>query len=162
MKGKGRIICLGLAVMLIVGILGGTALTQDRPSNVVSTDVVSLVQGVINLQYEKVNPGMSFYGAPFVGFGGGVTAIGATAGIKKYFQPTAPEGFWFGGFGLLEYISLIGGSITTVGGGGNVGYKYFITDELTIEGSIGLAYAYILGWGGAFGAVYGINVGYAF
>ncbi len=165
MKKKG--ICLVLAMMLILGMVGSTALAGNRPGSVVSTEVLQLFQGGINLQYERVlNPGMSFYAAPTVSFGGGVTGLGATAGIKKYFKPTAPEGFWFGGFGNFGYISGFGMSVTVFGGGANAGYKYFLTDKFTIEGSAGMAYTYIsagpFGGVGAFGTTYGVNVGYAF
>lgn len=167
MKGKRKRICLMLVVVLMLGAWGSIALAQERPGNVVSTNVVSLIQGAINLQYERVlNPGMSFYVTPSLGFGGGATAFGATAGIKKYFQPTAPEGFWFGGFGSFTYVSTLGISVTGFGGGANVGYKYFLTDKFTIEGSIGLAYVYMsmgpFGGAGGFGTALGASIGYAF
>ena len=165
MKKKG--ICLVLAMMLILGVVGSTALAANRPASVVSTEVIALVQGGINLEYEKVlNPGMSLYAAPTVSSGGGVTGLGVVAGIKKYFKPTAPEGFWLGGFGNFGYIFGFGISVTVFGGGANVGYKYFLTDRFTLEGSVGLAYEYlslgILGGAGVFGTTYGVNIGYAF
>ncbi len=164
MKKKG--ICLVLVMMLILGMVGSTALAGQRAGSVVSTNVFQLFQGGINLQYERVlNPGMSFYAAPSVSFGGGAIGFGATAGIKKYLSPTAPEGFWFGGFGNFAYVSGLGIPVTFFGGGANVGYKYFLTDRFTLEGSIGLAYEYLtlgpFGGGGAFGVTYGVNVGFA-
>ncbi len=164
MKKKG--ICVILVMMLVLGMVGSTALAGNRPQSVVSTSVIQLFQGGINLQYERVlNPGMSFYATPSVSLGGGAIGFGATVGIKKYFGPTAPEGFWFGGFGNFAYVSALGISATVFGGGANVGYKYFITDRFTLEGSIGAAYEYlslgVLGGAGGFGVIYAVNVGYA-
>ena len=164
MKKKG--ICLALAMMLILGMVGSTALAGNRPGSVVSTNVFQLFQGGINLQYERVlNPGMSFYAAPSVSFGGGAVGFGATVGIKKYLSPTAPEGLWFGGFGSFAYVSALGISATVFGGGANIGYKYFLTDRFTLEGSIGAAYEYlslgVFGGGGAFGVTYAVNAGFA-
>ena len=164
MKKKG--ICLVLVMMLILGMVGSTALAGNRPQSVVSTSVIQLFQGGINLQYERVlNPGMSFYAAPSIALGGGAIGFGVTAGIKKYLSPTAPEGFWLGGFGNFAYASALGISATVFGGGANVGYKYFITDRFTLEGSIGAAYEYlslgVFGGAGGFGVMYAVNVGYA-
>ena len=70
MKKKG--ICLVLVMMLILGMAGSTVLAKNRPGCVVSTNVIGLAQGVINLQYEKVlNPGMSLYASPRLIIGGG-------------------------------------------------------------------------------------------
>lgn len=171
MKKKG--ICLVLAMMLILGMVGSTALAANRPQSVVSTSVIQLFQGGINLQYERVvSPVMSFYVSPAITLATGATGFGATAGIKKYFSPTAPEGFWFGGHGNFAYVSAGGGiaSGTAYGGGANVGYKYFLTDNFIIEGSLGLAYIYmsisVFGYpyaaGGTFGTTGSIRVGYAF
>jgi len=170
MKKKG--ICLVLAMMLILGVVGTTALAKNRPGSVVSTNVIGLAQGVINLEYEKVlNPGMSLYVSPRLLIGGGLTGFGMIAGIKKYLNSTAPEGLWFGGHGNFAYVSA--GTIvsaTGFGGGANAGYKYFLTDNFIIEGSLGLAYIYmsasVLGYtyaaGGTFGVTGSIGVGYAF
>ena len=165
MKKKG--IYLVLAMMLILGMVGSTALAANRPGSVISTNVPQLFQGGINLQYERVlSPGMSFYVSPAIALTTGGTGFGATAGIKKYITPTAPEGLWLGGFGNFAYVSALGISVTVFGGGANVGYKYFLTDRFTLEGSIGLAYEYlslgIFGGAGAFGMTYSANVGYAF
>jgi len=170
MKKKG--ICLVLVMMLILGVVGSTALAANRPNSVVSTNVLSLVQGTINLEYERVlSPGMSFYASPRLLIRSGLTGFGMIAGIKKYLNPTAPEGLWFGGHGNFAYVSA--GTIvsaTGFGGGGNAGYKYFLTDNFIIEGSLGLAYIYmsasVSGYtyaaGGTLGVTGSIGVGYAF
>ena len=172
MKSKRKGICLGFAMMLIVGMVGSTALAEERPATVVSTNALSVLGGVINVQYERVlSPGMSFYASPRLLIGGGLTGLGMIAGIKKYLNPTAPEGLWFGGHGDFAYVSA--GTIasgTGLGGGADVGYKYFLTENFTIEGSLGLAYMYmsvsVLGYswgaGGTFGVTGSIGVGYAF
>jgi hypothetical protein len=156
MKKKG--ICLVLAMMLILGMVGSTALAGNRPGSVISTEVFSDLDRFINVEYEKVlNPGMSLYAVPYFGVGLGFTDMGVVAGIKKYLKPTAPEGLWIGGFGAFNYFSIWGFSGTIFSAGANAGYKYFITDKFTIEGSAGLAY--IVGLG--FTTVYGINIGMA-
>ena len=81
MKKKG--ICLVLVMMLMLVMVGTTALAGNRPGSVVSTNVLQLLAGGINLQYEKVlNPGMSFYVSPAVALATGATGFGATAGIN--------------------------------------------------------------------------------
>ena len=170
MKKKG--ICLVLVMMLILGMAGSTVLAEQRPGSVISTNPLGLLLGVINVEYEKVlNPGMSFYVAPIVAIWGGVTVLGGRAGVKKYFGPTAPEGFWFGGFGNFAYVSAgTTVSATSFGGGANVGYKYFFTDNFSLEASLGLAFIYmsmsVSGYGYGAGATLApagsIGVGYAF
>jgi hypothetical protein len=169
---KKKWISLALIIMLILGMAGSTAVAEERPANVVSTNVLSLLEGVINVEYEKVfNPGMSLYASPRVLIGGALTGFGMIVGIKKYLNPTAPEGLWFGGHGNFAYVSA--GTIvsaTGFGGGANAGYKYFLTDNFIIEGSLGLAYIYmsasVSGYTYAAGRTFGvtgrIGIGYAF
>lgn len=107
MKKKG--ICLVLAMMLILGMLGSTALAGNRPGSVISTNVRMDFNRFINVEYEKVvSSGLSLYAAPFMGLGLGFTDIGTFAGGKYYLQGTAPEGLWIGGFGFIEYWSIFG------------------------------------------------------
>ena len=156
MKKKG--ICLVLVMMLILGMVGSTALAANRPGSVISTELRRDFSRLINVEYEKViSSRLSLYAAPYMGLGLGFTSMGAMAGGKYYLQGTAPEGLWIGGFGFVEYVSVFGFSVTLFGGGANAGYKYFITDKFTVEGNAGLAY--VVGFG--FTTVYGINVGYA-
>ena len=156
MKKKG--ICLVLVMMLILGMVGSTALGGQRAGSVISTDVRMDLNQFVNLEYEKViSSNLSLYVKPFIGLGLGFTDMGAMAGAKYYLQGTAPEGLWVGGFGLFEYWSIWGLSGTAFGGAANAGYKYFITDKFTVEGNAGLAYVS----GGGFNLVWGINVGMA-
>ena len=156
MKKKG--ICLVLAMMLILGVVGSTALAANRPGSVISTDLRMDFDRLINVQYEKaLSPTLSLYAAPFMGLGLGLTLVGAFAGGKYYLQGTAPEGLWVGGFGLIEYASIFGFSDTAFGGGANAGYKYFITDKFTVEGNAGLVYVV----GAGFDLIWGVNLGIA-
>jgi len=151
-------ICLVLVMMLILGMVGSTALAGQRPGSIISTDVRMDFNRLINVEYEKViSSKLGLYAAPYMGLGLGFTSMGATAGGKYYLQGTAPEGLWIGGFGFVEYVSILGFSVTVFGGGANAGYKYFITDRFTVEGNAGLAY--VVGFG--FTTVYGINIGIA-
>ncbi len=169
---KKKWISLVLVMMLILGVVGSTALAQQRPGSVISTNPIGLLLAVINVEYEKVlNPGMSLYAAPMLMIRSGITAFGGRAGVKKYFRPTAPEGFWLGGFGNFAYVSAgTVASAASFGGGANVGYKHFFTDNFIIEGSLGLAYIYmsasVFGYtyaaGGTLGVTGSIGVGYAF
>ena len=156
MKRKG--VCLVLVMMLMLGVVGSTAVAANRPGSVVSTDVRMDLDKFINLEYEKVmSSRLSLYVKPFIGLGLGFTDMGAMAGAKYYLQGTAPEGLWIGGFGFVEYCSLIGFSETVFGGAANAGYKYFITDKFTVESNAGL----INVSGGGFQLTWGINVGMA-
>ncbi len=173
MKKKG--ICLVLAMMLILGVVGSTALAGNRPQNVVSTSDIGLVLGSINLvEYERaINSGISFYVAPGLGFvrinSLRANIFGAMAGIKKYFGGTALGGLWFGGYGgfFRTTVSLkifgvtFSDSLNIFVGGTNVGYKYFITDRFTIEGRLGAMFFTSDELRG-FGLTNGVNVGYAF
>ena len=156
MKKKG--ICLVLVMMLMLGTVGSTALAGQRAGTVISTDIRMDLNRLVNVELERtMSDTLSLYAAPYMGLGLGFTLMGATAGGKYYLQGNAPEGLWIGGFGFIEYVSIFGISATAFGGGANAGYKYFITDKITIEGNAGLAYVVGLG----FSSVWGINAGFA-
>lgn len=154
MKKKG--ICLVLVMMLILGMVGSTALAAQRAGTVISTEIRSDLNKIVNVELERrINDSLSLYVAPYTGLGLGISLVGARAGGKYYLQGSAPEGLWIGGFGVVDYASLLWFSETTFGGGANAGYKYFITDRLTLEGNAG--FVYVVGPG--FELTWGVNVG---
>ena len=154
---RKKVICLVLVMMLMLGIMGSTALAAGhRPGSVISTEVFDDLQRFINVEYERViSSNMSLYTVPYLGLGLGLTAMGAQAGGKYYLQGTAPEGLWIGALGEILYMSVPGASAIVFTVGANVGYKYFITDMFTVEARGGLEYAFGLGLLPSFG----INVG---
>lgn len=167
MKRLNRKFLVAVAGILILGLAGSVVLAQERPQSVVSTSDMGLVLGSINMvEYERaIGAGMSFYVAAGIGwgdiFGAAMSIFSVTSGIKKYLRDTAPEGFWFGGFAGFFSARVWGESASGFAGGGNVGYKSFITDRLTIEGRLGgmfLTSSELR----FFGPAAGVNVGYAF
>jgi len=116
MLRKTKVICLTLVMFFISGILGSAVLAEERPTRVISVTGAGLVQlyeekiglgdavfrGAIGLEFEKVtSPSSSTYITPAVSFGRKALGVKATLGLKNYFEPTAPEGLWWGVFGSL-------------------------------------------------------------
>jgi len=169
MKKKG--ICLILAVMLVLGILGGAALAQGRPQSVFSAGLsiwywpgeVSVTS--IDVGYEKaLSSGLALHGKGSLGLRSGVTILSGLVGIKKYLEPTAPKGLWIGGFASLSNWSApVGGGLmisqNVFGFGAEGGYRYFFTPNLSVEPFAQAGY-YTAGVGFAF--TFGANVGYSF
>ena len=154
---RKKVICLVLVMMLMLGIMGSTALASGhRPKSVISTNVVFDIYRIINVQYERViSSNMSLYAVPYLGLGFGVTTMGIQAGGKYYLQGTAPEGLWIGGFGMVTYASIPGASIASFAVAGNAGYKLFLSSILTVEANVGYGYAF--GSGGSL--TWGANIG---
>ena len=164
MKKKG--IYLVLVMMLILGILGSTTLAQE---SVFNGGLSLLLPGdgtimYLDGGYERVlNSGLALHGEAGLGLQSGATILRGLLGVKKYLNPTAPEGLWVGGFGSLNYWSdTIPGwswSGTFFGFGAQGGYKRFFGPNLSVEpfarvgfytGGVGLA------------LIFGAGVGYAF
>ena len=181
MSKKRRGICCLLVMVLLIGTLAGTVLTQQRPQKVISINGSGLVQlyreevgltsglfrGAVGLEYEKVrSASSSFYMVPAISFGGGAMGIRGRVGMKNYTNATAPEGFWWGYY-LDAGLAAEWGIALTLGGVGlNVGYKYFLPKNFTAEWFLGMMYLYRSE--GIWPAVGGIapsvdfKVGYAF
>lgn len=173
MKRPKRVVLVVVVGILILGLAGDSALAQkkkeelrrERPERVLSSNVLALSQGVINLEYETAPVGvMGFYIAPELAFTGGATFFALTLGVKKYSRDTGPEGFWWGPSVSYTTRIVMGQSLGGGGAGLNVGYKT-IMDRLTIE--LRLSYVYLWGlppggYGRAEGLLYGANLGYAF
>ncbi len=169
MKKKG--ICLVLAMMLILGIVGSTALAANRPQSVFSGGLSMWWwpgAGSINhldVGYERaLNSDLAFHGKGSLGLVSGATNLEGLLGIKKYLGSTAPEGLWIGGFGSISYWSIPVGWLGTITGsifgfGAEGGYRYFFTPNLSVEPFAQVGY-YTLGLGFAF--TFGANVGYSF
>ena len=169
MKKKG--ICLVLAMMLILGMVGSTALAGQRAGSVVSGGLsmwywpgAGSVTS-IDVGYEKVlNSGVALHGKGSLGLVSGATNLGGLVGVKKYLGPAAPEGLWIGGFGSISYWSIPLGWLGTITGnifgfGAEAGYRYSFTPNLSIEPFAQAGY-YTAGVGFAF--TFGANLGYAF
>ncbi len=163
MKRKG--ICLALVMMLILGMVGSTALAGNRPSSVISGGLSMWYwpgEGsitYIDVGYEKaLNSGLALHGKGSLGLVSGVTNLGGLVGVKKYLAPTAPEGLWIGAFGTFSYFSVFGISATTFGGGVEGGYRYLYATNRRIElfAQVG---NYTAGVG--FAVSFGVNVSYA-
>ncbi len=167
MKKKG--VCLGLVVMLVLGILGGAALAQGRPQTVFSGGLSMMLPGggtitYLDAGYERaLSSGLAFHGEAGLGLESGVTILRGLLGIKKYLGSTPSEGLWIGGYGSLDYWSItvpgwFSWSGTFFGVGAEGGYKYSFTPKLSVEpfGRIGF---YTGGIGLAF--VLGANIAYA-
>jgi len=164
MKRKG--IYLALVTMLILGIVGSTALAQESSF---SGGLSLLLPGdgtimYLDGGYERVlNSGLALHGEAGLGLQSGVTIIRGLLGVKKYLNPTAPEGLWVGGFGSLDYWSdtIPGGSWsgTFSGFGAEGGYKHFFTPQLSVEPFARVGF-YTGGMGLAL--ILGAGVGYAF
>ncbi|TEU04014.1 hypothetical protein E3I16_00085 [Candidatus Aerophobetes bacterium] len=143
MKKKG--ICLVLVMMLILVMVGSTALAANRPQTVFSGGLSiwywpgegSITS--IDVGYEKtLNAGFALHGKGSLGLESGVTILGGLVGVKKYLGPTAPQGLWIGGFASMDYwsVSFFGIEIlsgTFFGFGAEAGYKYFFTPNLSVE-----------------------------
>ena len=107
MKKKG--ICLVLVMMLILVMVGSTALAANRPQSVFSGGLSiwywpgegSITS--IDVGYEKaLSSGLALHGKGSLGLESGVTILGGLVGVKKYLGPTAPQGLWIGGFASLS------------------------------------------------------------
>jgi len=168
------------------GILGSTVLAEERPQRVISVTGAGLVQlyeeeiglgdavfrGAIGLEFEKVtSPGSSTYITPAVSFGRKALGVRATLGLKNFFKATAPEGLWWGVFGSLGLGADWGPeedwgvSVSTVGGGVNLGYRYLLPRNFTAEWSFGVIYLYRSGEDidvGGVGPRIEVKFGYAF
>jgi len=92
-------------------------------------------------------------------------------GLKNYFEPTAPEGLWWGVFGNLGLGADWGPekdwgvSVSTIGGGVNLGYTYLLPRNFTGEWSFGVIYLYRSGEDidvGGVGPRIEVKFGYAF
>ena len=169
MKKKG--ICLVLAMMLILVMVGSTALAANRPQSVFSGGLsMWFVPGAgsityLDADYERsFNPDFSFHGKASFGLESGITIIRGSLGIKKYLSSTGPEGLWIGGYGSLDYWSItvpgwFTASATFYGFGAEGGYRYFFTPNLSVEPFAQVGF-YTGGLGLAF--TFGANVGYGF
>ena len=173
MKRKG--ICLLLAMMLILGVVGSTALAKNRLQSVFSGGLsMWFIPGVgsityLDADYERAfNTDFNFHGKASLGLESGVTIIRGLLGIKKYLSSTSPEGLWIGGYGSLDYWSIAiprwdrwsdRWSGTFFGFGVEGGYRYFFTPNLSVEPFAQVGY-YTAGVGFAF--AFGANVGYSF
>lgn len=169
MKKKG--ICLVLVMMLILGVVGSTALAANRPQSVFSGGLSMWYwpgEGsitYIDLGYEKaLNAGFALHGKGSLGLESGVTILGGLVGVKKYLGPTAPEGLWIGGFASVSDFSAPLGeglriSANVFGFGAQAGYRYSFTPNLSIEPFAQVGY-YTAEVG--FASTFGANVGYAF
>ena len=169
MKKKG--ICLVLVMMLILVMMGSTALAANRPQTVFSGGLSiwywpgegSITS--IDVAYEKtLNAGFALHGKGSLGLESGVTILGGLVGVKKYLRPTAPQGLWIGGFASLSNFSApLGGglriSANVFGFGAEGGYRYFFTPNLSVEPFAQVGY-YTAEVGFAF--TFGANVGYSF
>jgi len=161
MRGKTKVIYLAGVMILMSGILTGTVLAEEKPKRVVSVTGAGLVQlyeeevslgdavfrGAIGLEFEKVtSPSSSTYVTPAISFGRKALGVSATVGLKNYFEPTAPEGLWWGVY-LTAGLGADWGpqkdwgvSVSTVGGGVNLGYRYLLPKNFTGEWSFGAIY----------------------
>ncbi len=169
MKKKG--ICLVLAMMLILGVVGSTGLAANRPQSVFSGGLSvwywpgegSITS--IDIGYEKtLNAGFALHGKGSLGLESGVTILGGLVGVKKYLGPTAPEGLWIGGFAsMTDFSAPLGGglriSANVFGFGAEGGYRYFFTPNLSVEPFAQAGY-YTAEVGFAF--TLGVNLGYTF
>lgn len=169
MKKKG--ICLVLAMMLILGVVGSTGLAANRPQSVFSGGLSvwywpgegSITS--IDVGYEKtLNAGLALHGKGSLGLESGVTILGGLVGVKKYLGSTAPEGLWIGCFASLSNWSVPLGwglmiSENLFGFGAEGGYRYFFTPNLSVEPFAQAGY-YTGGVGFAF--TFGANAGYSF
>lgn len=186
MKGTIKRIWLVLAVVLISGTWGSAALAEERPKRVISVTGAGLVQlyeekpelgtavfqGGLGLEYEKVtSPGSSLYVTPAITFSRKALGVRATVGLKNYFKPTAPQGLWwgfYGGFGAGADWGTEedwGASVSIVGAGVNMGYKYLLGENLTAEWSCGAIYLQRSGKDidvGGLGPTVAIKLGWAF
>ncbi len=168
MKKKG--ICLVLVMMLILGVVGSTALAGNRPQNIFSGGLSMWYwpgEGsitYIDLGYEKaLNAGFALHGKGSLGLESGVTILGGLVGVKKYLGPTAPEGLWIGGFASVSDFSAPLGeglriSANVFGFGAEAGYRYSFTPNLSVEPFARAGY-YTSGVG--FALSLGASIGYA-
>lgn len=151
--------------------MAGTArlATGNQKQNVITTNPLGLVQGVIDLSYERVlSPGWSIVIDPRFMFGE-ASGIGVIAGIRRYISPTAPKGFFIGGSGVLASVSVGLVSGRAYGFGGDIGYKWILQNGFAIEAGLGLKfvsttvsflwYSYT---GSGIVATYLFGLGYAF
>ncbi len=186
MKSKVKRIWLVLAAVLISGIWGSIALAAERPERVVSVTGSGLVQlyeekpklgtavfqGGLGLEYEKVtSPSSSFYLTPAITFSRRTMGVKATVGLKNYFKPTAPQGLWWGVYGVFGAGADWGtgedwGVSTSIAGAGlNIGYKYLLGTNLTAEWSFGAIYLSRSGKNidvGGLGPTVAVKLGWAF
>jgi len=138
---KGLLLVMILVLALSVGAFG----LEDEPEglkikNVLSTNPLGFVQGVVNLKYERVlSPELSIVLDPRFMLGQ-ASGVGIMAGVRNYPSGTAPEGFFVGGSGLLAFVSA--GPVTgqALGFGGDIGYKWILDNGFAFEAGLGLKY----------------------
>ena len=166
-----------VAVLVMVGssvtAAGGTeeSIFETNPSKkeklVISTNVISLAQGVLNVQYEGASEHIGYLGTVSYTPGYGFYAVGWLLGVRAYLLPTAPAGFWIGcrgGSSLYESWPL---SIISFLFVGEVGYK-MVLGGFALEPYAGMGYIMVsspsppLSFAASPLVFYGLNIGLVF
>ncbi len=141
---KKKRICLVLAMMLILGMVGSTALAGNRPQSVFSGSFSTMLAGGETITYfgagyeRTLSSGLTVHGEAGLGSESIVTRFRGLLGIKEYLRPMAPQGLWIGGFASMDYWSITfpGSDFHSgffFGFGVEAGYKYFFTPNLSVE-----------------------------
>lgn len=135
-----KILALITVLILMISVSCSASIAQERPSNVISTDVLAFVQNVINVRHEKVLTSQwSVYISPrsVVGETPGACLL---AGARRYIAAAAPQGLFLDISGV--YASTTGGALTgrVSGFGGGFGYKHLVANRLILEGTFEVKY----------------------
>lgn len=128
--------------------------TAAGPQNTLTVNPLSLVVGMVSLEYERVtSENLSVFVAPSywsLGVGAGddefsFSAYGLGLGVRYFMTGMAPEGFWVApslelAFASAKYAGAEGSSVG-YGVGGQFGYTWLIGDVFDISLGLGAAYS---------------------
>ncbi len=158
MSGANKTFRVRIVVSLVACVLAvcvsspAHASDPDRPRWTVQVDPLTTALGFVHVQVEAVlSDHWSVYAGPSLHLFAGLTAeegeaaytgLGAEAGVRYYFEPTAPQGWWALVRGVVAHLSLDDGDATRLGGYGSVlgGYTWILDGWLVLSAGAGLQY----------------------
>lgn len=138
---------------------------------VICTNIITLAQGVLNVQFEGADKHIGFVGTISYIPGYGSRTVGWLIGARAYLLPIAPAGFWIGcrggsslysGWGGILPLSIISFLFT-----GEVGYK-MVLGGFALEPYAGMGYIMVsslsppLSFAVSPLIFYGLNIGLVF
>lgn len=148
MKWGKRAVLVAMVGILVLGLAGASALAQLEPWGVLSTDLIGLFSGVINLEYEwgYFEDPSSFYVRPAFHLAreesGKESYVDFIVGMKRYLPlQIFPSSLWWWG----PFVSV---SVPYLGLGVQAGIKYALPGMFLIELRGGPAVYASPDWGG--------------
>lgn len=141
-----------VAVMSVFGGLWGfssAAAAQDAPQWTVQVDPLTTALGFVHVQVERaLGAQLSVYAGPHLRLFNGIIAepgddylgFGGELGVRWFFAPGAPAGWWLQTRGVLAHLSAddataLGGYVSALGG-----YTWILDGRWVLAGGLGVQY----------------------